>query len=176
MRAARAQLRAELLAFLREPADLFFSVALPVLFLVLFTSIFGNEPVEGHPDIRTAQVPALVVTLLVGAVAITCLGVAATALVGSEGAASAITNAITLPLFFISGVFIPAESLPKALLTLGSLFPVRHLYDALVHVFDPGSGRAGFAPADLAVIAAWGVAGFLIASRTFRPFPRRDRE
>jgi ABC-2 type transport system permease protein len=55
VRAATAQLRAELTVFLREPSDLFFSAALPLLFLVLFTSIFGNEPVEGEPGVRAAQ-------------------------------------------------------------------------------------------------------------------------
>lgn len=256
MRIAVAQLRAELKVFLREPSDLFFSVALPLLFLVLFTSIFGNQSLGEGTGLRVAQVmvpgficfaligsgfvaltinlvgkrergmlkraratpaplwalfaalagkalvvggavtvvlmvvgrigyqvavpwshlPAVVVTVVVGAVAMSCLGVAVTGLVPTEDASSAITNAVTLPLFFISGVFVPAEQLPDTLLTIAGLFPVRPLYQALVAAFDPRSGGAGFSPGALALLVAWGALGFVVARTTFRPFPRRDRE
>jgi hypothetical protein len=73
-------------------------------------------------------------------------------------------------------VFVPAEALPDALLTIGSRFPVKPLYDAMTTLFDPAAARAGFRPGAPAVVAAWGVAGAAIATRTFRPYPRRDRE
>ena len=123
-----------------------------------------------------SHLPAVVVTVVVGAAAMSCLGVALTGLVPTEDASSAITNAVTLPLFFISGVFVPAEQLPDTLLTIAGLFPVRPLYQALVAAFLPDSANAGFSPGALALLVAWGAIGFLVARKTFRPFPRRDRE
>ena len=39
------QVRADLLAFSRRPETLFFTVFLPVIFLVLFEAIFGGQSV-----------------------------------------------------------------------------------------------------------------------------------
>ncbi len=44
--------------FLREPIAVFFNLALPVMFLLLFASIFGNEPVPGSDGLRMVDVMA----------------------------------------------------------------------------------------------------------------------
>ena len=46
----------ELKLFLREPAALFFTLAFPVMILLLFSALFGNQPVQGFPDLRTVDV------------------------------------------------------------------------------------------------------------------------
>ena len=51
-------------------------------------------------------------TLFVGAGAFCALGIAYTRLIPSEEAAPAMTNAVVLPLYFISGVFVPVSELP----------------------------------------------------------------
>ncbi|MGB3634882.1 MAG: ABC transporter permease [Rubrobacteraceae bacterium] len=48
----------ELKLFLREPAAVFFTLAFPVMVLLLFSSLFGNQPVRGFPDLRTVDVMA----------------------------------------------------------------------------------------------------------------------
>ncbi len=48
----------EMKLFLREPAAVFFTLAFPVMVLLLFSSLFGNEPVQGSPGLRGVDVMA----------------------------------------------------------------------------------------------------------------------
>jgi len=52
-------------------------------------------------------------------------------------------QAIMLPLYFISGVFVPNASLPGWLRHLASIFPVQHLADGLHHAYDPAARGTG---------------------------------
>ena len=252
---ALVQLRADLKLFVRNPAALFFTAILPVIFLALFVAIFGNERAGeeyGNVRVATLQVPAfialavvsasfvglamgltsiredgvlkrvrgtpvppwivfagrigtalvsttvvtvilcaigavvfgvtlptnalpgLVLTLAAGAAAFCALGIAFTALIRSEDAAPAMTNAVVLPLYFISGVFVPVSQLPDGLAKLAGFLPVKPFVDALTVAFDPRTTGAGIAGGDLAVLAAWGVAGLLFAVRFFVWTPRQQ--
>jgi ABC-2 type transport system permease protein len=122
-----------------------------------------------HVPGRTAL--ALAVTVVTGAAAFCCLGYALTSLVRNEDAALPATMALTLPLYFISGVFIPVTALPRWLAQVGEIFPVRHLADALLAAYNPHTTGLGFAGLDLLIVAAWGAAGLLIALRTFSWLP-----
>jgi ABC-2 type transport system permease protein len=145
------------------------SIVVAVLMTVLVTALgwafFGVE-------VPTTTIPALLLTLLVGAFAFCSLGFALTAAIPSEDAAAPITNATVLPLYFLSGVFIPESEIPDGVLTFAGLFPIRHFFEAFLAGYDPTTSGAGFEWGDLAVIAAWGLAGALIAARTFRWTPR----
>ncbi|WP_420624239.1 ABC transporter permease [Candidatus Poriferisodalis sp.] len=71
MRALR-QLRSEtsfnLLGFWRSPAATFFTVVLPLVFLVIFTSIFGNEIMSSTgARVATVYVPGILALALVSA-------------------------------------------------------------------------------------------------------------
>ena len=239
--------------FWREPAAVFFTVVLPIIFLFLFVSIFGNDTTQVNgrdikastyfvPGIVTLAVvsativnlaitftilrekgllkrvratplppwiylagrvltatvvtvllvvavtslgrivygvnvpvrtlPGLALTVVVGTAACCALGFALTVAIPSENAAPAVTNAIMLPLYFFSGIFIPDASLPDWMKTFGSLFPVRHLFQSFLTAFDPGTTGAGIAWDHLAVLAAWGVFGGIVAARWFRLTPR----
>jgi ABC-2 type transport system permease protein len=125
-------------------------------------------------EVPTTTLPALLVTLLVGAFAFCSLGFALSAAIPSEDAAPAITNATVLPLYFISGVFIPETEIPDGVLQVADLFPIRHFFEAFFATFDPATTGAGFEWGQLAVVAAWGLAGLLIAVRSFRWAPRED--
>jgi ABC-2 type transport system permease protein len=124
-------------------------------------------------DVPTARLPAFGVSVLIGAAAFSSMGLAMAAAVPNADAAPAVVNAVALPLFFISGIFIPAEQLPDWLITVADVFPVKNLADALVAAFDPFATGSGFEPQELAIVAAWGVAGLLIAVRYFSWEPRR---
>ena len=252
---AVVQLRADLKVFVRNPAALFFTAILPVIFLTMFVSIFGNGragPEYGNVRVSTLQVPAfialavvsasfvglaiglvsiredgvlkrvrgtpvppwivfagrigtalvstaivttilcaigailfgvtlptntlpgLLLTLVVGAAAFCALGIAYTALISSEDAGPAMTNAVVLPLYFISGVFVPVSELPDGLATVAGVLPVKPFVDALFVAFDPRTTGAGLAGGDLAVLAAWGVAGLLCAVKFFVWTPRQQ--
>jgi ABC-2 type transport system permease protein len=122
-----------------------------------------------HVSGRTA--PALVVTIVVGAVSFCCLGYALASVIRDQDAAQPITQAVMLPLYFISGVFVAATALPHWLVNIAAVFPVRHLAAALLVAYNPHTHGAGFAPADLLVVAAWGVGGLLVALRRFSWVP-----
>ena len=114
---------------------------------------------------------ALALTVVVGAVSFCCLGYALASVIRDQDSAQPVTQAVMLPLYFISGVFIAVSTLPKWLVDVASIFPVRHLTAALLDAYNPHTGGTGFAGRDLLVIAAWGVAGLMIALRRFSWLP-----
>jgi ABC-2 type transport system permease protein len=247
------QFRYDQRVFWRSPASVFFTVLLPLIFLFIFTGLFGSDTIEEYGGIEvstyyvpgiitlavvsatlqslainltearesgrlkrtrstplpawafvagrvgnsfvisllmcvlvtlignvlfdvaipTQTIPALVVTLVVGAFAFSCLGFALTAAIPSEDAAPPMTNAILLPLYFLSGVFIPDTQIPDGVLAVADAFPVRHFFLAFFEGFDPNTTGAGFEWVHLAVVALWGAAGLFLAARFFRWAPRR---
>ena len=122
-----------------------------------------------HVPGRTA--PALAVTVVIGAASFCCLGYALTSLIRNEDTAQPVTQALLLPLYFISGVFVAVSSLPRWLADIGEIFPVRHLANALLIAYNPHTTGLGFAGPDLLIVAAWGAAGLLIALRKFSWLP-----
>ena len=245
------QFRYDQKKFWRNPASVFFTVMLPVVFLVIFNVIFGSDEIKGLGiGMATYYVPAIVslaviaattqslavnlvsdreggilkrvrstplppwvfimsrvgnsltisvlmvilvsllgwaiwgveipwsnslavlVTLIVGAFSFSCLGFALAALIPSEEAAPAITNAVILPLYFISGIFIPETEIPDGVLAFADLFPIRHFFQAFLGSWAPGPGESGIEWVDLAVVFAWGVVSLAIAIRFFRWEPR----
>jgi ABC-2 type transport system permease protein len=242
----RHQLSFDLLIFRRNPAATFFTVVLPLIFLVIFTSIFGNNTldngakvatlyvpgiltlaivsatavnvaitmtarrergvlkrVRGTPippwvfvlsqalsgfviaivmtviitivgrvfygvELQLATVPSLLISLLIGATSFAALGLALTTIIPSEDAAPAVTNAIMLPLYFISGVFVPDTEVPDWVGTVGALFPVSHLNKALQESFNPFAEGAAWPWDHWLVIGCWGIVCAIITLKTFR--------
>jgi ABC-2 type transport system permease protein len=68
-----------------------------------------------------------------------------------------------LPLYFISGVFVPNVNLPTWLRDVAAVFPVQHLADGLHKAFDPTTRGAGFAWTDISVLLLWAAAGLAVA-------------
>lgn len=141
------------------------SVAMLVLLVAIGRLAYGVEIPWDH-------LPAVLVTLAVGAASFCCLGLALTGFIPSQSAAAPITNIAIFPLYFLSGVFIPESEIPDGVLHVADAFPVRHFFEAFFAAWDPTTAGAGFEWGNLAVVAAWGVAGFVVASRTFRWTPR----
>jgi ABC-2 type transport system permease protein len=247
------QLRYDLLIVLRDPQSRFFTIALPLIFLVIFSSVFGGDKthVNGHtikystyyvPGICTLAIiatsfvnlvititaqresgvlkrrrstpvpawvliasrtltsvilalvivvvivvigriaygvhlpgstlPAFVLTVIVGAAAFCCLAFAAASFIRNEDSAQPIIQAVILPLYFISGVFIPKDQLSSTLRDIASVFPVSHLNNALFKAFEPGTTGSGIAGTDLLVLAIWGAGGLLIALWRFKWSPQ----
>lgn len=244
------QTRFDLLMFRRNPAATFFTVIFPLIFLFIFTGIFGNEVTSDGVRVATFYVPgilalaivsatlvnsamtmvtrrergilkrvrgtplqpsifvvahsvggviislvmtvvvitigrlvfdvsiigssigSLVITVLLGAASFAALGLALTTIIPSESAAPAITNAIVLPLYFISDVFVVGDK-PELLEQIANLFPIQHLASALFESFDPFTTEVPWPVGHWAVIAAWGLAGVAITLLTFRWTPTR---
>ena len=147
------------------------SITVAVLLVVLLVGIgwivFGVS-VPGD------TLPGVALAVVVGATAFCCLSFAVTAAVPSEESAPPICNVIVLPLFFISGIFIPNEELPSAMRHVADVFPIKRLFNAMLTAFDPTTAAPGIAWHDLALVAAWGIAGLIVAMRAFRWTPRGD--
>jgi len=79
---------------------------------------------------------------------------------------------IVLPLLFIFGVWIPDDELPAGMRQVADVFPIKHVFAALLKAFDPATAGTARSPRDLAVVAAWGVAGLLVALRRFAWTPQ----
>ena len=118
---------------------------------------------------RTA--PALVLDLVVGAIAFCGLAYAVASIIEDQDSAQPVTQAVMLPLYFISGVFVPSTVIPSWLTKVADVFPVRHLAHALLIAYNPHTAGSGFAWQDIAVVAAWGLAGLLVALRRFSWLP-----
>jgi ABC-2 type transport system permease protein len=246
------QFRYDQKAFWRNPASVFFSVAFPVILLLIFGTVFGGQTVEVRGGIDTTayyvpaiitlsvisatmqsltmslviaredgrlkrgrgtpmpawvfvagrvgnsavvavmmlaliaaiggvaygvafpweRLPQILLVLLVGAASFCCLGIALTAAIPSQDAAAPIVNALLLPLYFLSGVFIPDDQLPNGVIHFADLFPIRHFFEAFFSIYDPGDAGASLEWGDLAIVALWGVAGLALAVRYFRWTPR----
>jgi ABC-2 type transport system permease protein len=256
-RSARAlvlhQLRYDGLSFLRNGQSRFFTLALPVMFLVIFCAVFGNGTVHvaggkikessyyvpglvalgvisasfvnlvisvtaqresgilkrrrstpvpawvliagraltavitagaiavvliaigavaygAHVPGRT--IPAIALTIAAGATSFCLLGYALTSAIESADSAQPVVQAVMLPLYFISGVFVPSDIIPGWLTDVANVFPVRHLAQALLKAFNPHTTGAGFAWADLLILVLWGCAGLLVAVRRFAWQPK----
>jgi ABC-2 type transport system permease protein len=247
------QFRYDQKVFWRNPASVFFTIAFPVVLLVIFGTVFGDEtiPLGGEIETTTYYVPAIIalavvsatmqslamslviareegrlkrgrgtpmppwvfvagrvgnsvvvallmllviavigrvlygvglpigrlpavlLVLIVGAAAFCCLGVALTAAIPSQDAAAPIVNALLLPLYFLSGIFIPETELPSGVIQFAEAFPLRHFFEAFFAAYlPPEGGGSGLEWGNLAVVAAWGLAGLLLAVRYFRWSPR----
>jgi ABC-2 type transport system permease protein len=136
-------------------------IAAVVLMFVVAVPAFGVH-------VYLATLPAAIVTLLLGAIALAGLGLAVATLTKTADQAMPIAQLTFLPLSFISGVFFPLEGAPHWLVTIASIFPLKHIVEAFDACFVAGTPHNGWSGSDLLVIAIWGAAGFIVAARRFR--------
>jgi len=216
------QFRSDLARFWRNPQSRYFTLLLPIVFLVIFAGIFkGTTIVEGQrinittfyvPGIMTlgiisasfvigsraavgvvvaivmstlllligrvaydvplphSTMPGLVIAVIVGAASFVCIAFAVSTRINTADAAAPTTNLAVLPLYFISGVFVPEGQIPKFLRDVASVFPIKHLAEVVREPIVHTHG-AGISATNLLVVAAWGIAALLIAARTFQFSP-----
>jgi ABC-2 type transport system permease protein len=141
------------------------------LLLIAITAAFGVAFYGA--DVPTGTLLAeYLATIVVGAMAFSALGLATTAIVPNADAAPPIVNAIILPLLFLSGIFIPlGPDAPQWMRTVGDIFPVKHFAEAgLGSFYGP---PLPFHWSDVLVVAAWGLAGLVLAARFFSWEPRK---
>ena len=93
-------------------------------------------------------------------------------LIDSADSAQPMIQLIMFPLFFVSGIWVPTSQLPSWLNDVASVFPVEHVAD-LVHRAYVGVVPTGQVLLDVAILAAWAVAGASVASRRFQWYPSR---
>jgi ABC-2 type transport system permease protein len=99
------------------------------------------------------------------------MGVGAAALIRSSEGASAVVNVIVLPMTFLSGGFGPTRDFPEFLNAIADALPLTYLIDIVVGIVYEGEGIWDH-PRAVAVLAAWGIAGILVAAWRFDWQPR----
>lgn len=108
-----------------------------------------------------------IIFIVLGAMAFLALGYVIASFASTEDAANGMTSVVQFPMMFLSGVFFSIDQMPEFMQVIARLIPLTYLADALRQVMV---GGAAFAPlwVCFAVLAAWLVGCFAIASRKFR--------
>ena len=150
-------------------SGLVISVIEVAILLVIGVALYGLK----LPD-SAARWATFGWVFVLGVAACTMLGIAASSLPRSGRSAAAVLNLPYLVLQFISGVYFPFSSLPKAMQDIAALFPLKWMCQGLRSVFLPGQMLAA-EPAlswELGKVArgllAWLVGSLILCLRTFR--------
>jgi ABC-2 type transport system permease protein len=114
---------------------------------------------------------SLVLALALGAAVFAALGLALTGFIRSLEGSSAIVNVIVLPMAFLSGSFGPTRHYPQALRAIGAVLPLKPLIDLINGIYLHGQ-QIWDRPRAVAILAAWGIFGMVVAIRKFRWEPR----
>jgi ABC-2 type transport system permease protein len=114
---------------------------------------------------------SIVLLLALGAACFAALGLAICGLIRSLEGSSAVVNLIILPMAFLSGSFGPTRHYPRALRAVGDVLPLRYLVNSMNAIYLQGK-EIWDRPGSVAVLAAWGALGLVVAIRRFRWEPR----
>jgi ABC-2 type transport system permease protein len=117
----------------------------------------------GVPD----RIGSLVLALLLGAISFCGLGIGVTALMRSAEGASAVVNAIYLPMSFIAGAFFSPHHFPSFLRGIADVLPLTYFLRLVRNVMLHGH-EIWSQGTNVAVVAAWGIVGVIVAIRYFR--------
>jgi len=82
-------------------------------------------------------------------------------------AADGMSNAIAMPMMFLSGTFFPTEGLPSALATIVKYLPMTPMLDAMRGVALEARPFWEY-PSELAILGAWIVLTSIVAIKVFR--------
>ena len=113
---------------------------------------------------------SMIAVVLFGAAAFCGIGLATASLIRSAEGSSAVVNVILLPMAFLSGSFGP-QGYPRVLEAIADVLPLKYYIDVVKGVYLGGE-HIWEEPRALAVVAAWGIGGLLVAVRRFSWEPR----
>ena len=142
-----------------------------VVSLVVLAVLLGIGRLAYHVGVPTSTLAGIAITAIVGSVTFCVLGYALSTAIHSEDAAQPMVQAIMLPLYFISGIFIPNIHLPDWLKHVAQVFPVEHLADGLHHAYAANVHGIGLVWSDLGVLAIWAAIGLAVALWRFSWLP-----
>ncbi len=123
-------------------------------------------------SIPFAALVSTFITVVVGTIAFACVGYAVAGMISSIDAAQPIAQATMLPLYFISGVWIPTDNLSHGLRDVASVFPVEHLASSFHKATVATSFSTAFSATDLLALAAWAIAAGTFAAMRFSWLPK----
>jgi ABC-type multidrug transport system permease subunit len=121
--------------------------------------IFGTH-------IRGSLLDVLVVSFI-GAASFAAVSLVVGARLDNTEVANGWMNFVMLPMWILSGSFFSYERFPEWLRLPIRVLPLTAVNDGLRAIYNDGASLAGVG-FELAVLGAWGIAGFFIAQRMFR--------
>jgi ABC-2 type transport system permease protein len=145
------------------------TVALIAAAIVIALLLFGW--LAYGVGVPVAGVLGVTVATIVGTASFCCIGFGVFVLIRTAESALPITQVLSLPFYFISGVFFAAR-IPGALKVISDVLPIRHLNDALLYAIGTGHGATKLQLGQLGIVAAWGAALLAVAILRFRWAPR----
>ena len=140
--------------------------------LVVLTVLLAFGRFVYHVKVPTSTLPGIALTAVVGSITFCVLGYALSTAIKNEDAAQPMVQAIMLPLYFISGVFVPNIQLPSWLRHVAQVFPVEHLSDGLHKAYAAHVHGAGIVWSDIGVLALWAAVGLTVALVRFSWLPQ----
>jgi ABC-2 type transport system permease protein len=140
--------------------------------LVVLTVLLAFGRFVYHVKVPTSTLPGIALTAVVGSITFCVLGYALSTAIKNEDAAQPMVQAIMLPLYFISGVFVPNIQLPSWLRHVAQVFPVEHLSDGLHKAYAPHVHGLGIVWSDIGVLALWAAVGLTVALVRFSWLPQ----
>lgn len=90
----------------------------------------------------------------------------------NEDSAQPIGAFTVLMLSFVSGIFIPVDTLPSWLEEIGRIFPLYHLAQGLQTTVAENPSGIGLSADDVAVLAIWGLVALRVATTRFKWEPQ----
>jgi ABC-2 type transport system permease protein len=116
--------------------------------------------------------PLLVPVLVSGVAAFLVVGGLIGTFAETSEAVAAVSNLLMVPMAFLSGAFIPLESMPGYLQDVSRLLPLRYLNDAVLAALN-GDDAVGAAVTACAVLLGFTVLLAAVLLKVFRWSPRR---
>jgi ABC-2 type transport system permease protein len=138
----------------------FVFLVLEVVMILGCSMLFFGVPMRG-------SVLQLLAVCLVAALSFGGLGLLIASRARTTEGVSGLMNLTMMPMWVLSGVFFSSSNFPRAAQPFIQALPLTATINALRGTMLQGLGWAGVAPA-LAIVAAWGVACFVVALRIFR--------
>ena len=113
----------------------------------------------------------LVGAVLLGTAVFAALGLAITTPIRSDEGASAVVNALFLPMAFTSGVFFSTNTLPDFLAAISEILPLTMFLELVRAAFLDDASALEYA-CSIGGLIGWGILGVVVAARWFRWEPR----
>jgi len=119
-------------------------------------------------------IASIAIAVFVGTIALVCISFALAGLINNADAAQPVVQLTMLPLYFISGIFVPNGNFSSTIKTMAEIFPVEHIADVMHRASVSTSFSSAFNAGDLLVLGAWIVGATAFSAWKFSWLPTRS--
>jgi ABC-2 type transport system permease protein len=116
-------------------------------------------------------IATIAITVFIGTIALVCISFALAGLINNADAAQPVVQLTMLPLYFISGIFVPGVK--GTVHTIAEIFPLEHIADEMHRASVSTSFGNAINAGDLLVLAAWIAGAIAFSAWKFSWLPTR---